>query len=134
MSLYVDASALLKRYVQEPESDQAEKLLLADPTWVTARHTWVEVRRNLAGLLRGRSLATARTQFEADWKRTHVVELDETTCHLAADLAEVTGLRTLDALHLAALRRAGGSALTLLTFDLRQAQAARQLGVSVVGL
>ncbi len=134
MSLYVDSSALLKRYVQEPESDEAEQLLLADPVWVTGRHTWVEIRRNLARLLHGRSLATARQQFERDWKRTHVVEIDEHTCKLAADLAEISGLRTLDALHLAALRRVGGQGLTLITFDIRQAQAARQLGVGVVGI
>lgn len=134
MSLYVDSSALLKRYVEEPESDHAERLLLADPVWVTARHTWIEVRRNLAKLLRGAALATARRQFERDWKRTHIVEIDEHTCNVAADVAEISGVRTLDALHLAALRRAGGQGLTLLTFDIRQAQAARDMGVPVAGL
>ena len=51
----------------------------------------------------------------------HVVELDETTCDLAADLAELTDARTLDALHLAAANRAGQGAITVLTFDIRQA-------------
>jgi predicted nucleic acid-binding protein len=64
----------------------------------------------------------------------HVVELDETTCEIAADLAELTGARTLDALHLAAANRAGKGALTLLTFDIRQAQAARAVGLTVVGV
>jgi predicted nucleic acid-binding protein len=64
----------------------------------------------------------------------HVVELDETTCGIAADLAELTGARTLDALHLAAANRAGKGALTLLTFDIRQAQAARAVGLTVVGV
>lgn len=69
------ASALLKRYVDEPDSDEAEALLQSDPSLVTAR--------------------------------------------------------TLDALHLAAAQRAGVA--SLLTFDLRQAQAARNLGLTVVG-
>ena len=99
---------------------------------MTARHTWVEVRRNLARLLSGTALANARRHFESDFRRTHVVELDETTCHLAADLAEIAGLRTLDALHVAALRRVGEK-LPLLTFDLRQAQGARNLGITVLG-
>ena len=43
MSLYVDSSALLKRYVDEPDSDAAETLLGSDPSLVTARHTIVEV-------------------------------------------------------------------------------------------
>jgi len=41
-------------------------------------------------------------------------------------------LRTLDALHLAALLRVGRE-VPLLTFDIRQAQAARSLGISVLG-
>jgi predicted nucleic acid-binding protein len=64
----------------------------------------------------------------------HVVELDETTCDLAADLAELTDARTLDALHLATANRAGQGAITVLTFDIRQAQAARAVGLTVVGV
>jgi predicted nucleic acid-binding protein len=131
--LYVDTSALLKRYVDEPDSDRSEEYLLADTDWVTARHTWVEVRRNLASLLDGRALAEAREQFELDWRRTLVVELDATTCEAAATLAELTGARTLDALHLAALRRVSETELPLLSFDVRQAQAARRFGITVLG-
>ena len=36
MTLYVDSSALIKRYVEEYECDSAEAILLADPEWVTA--------------------------------------------------------------------------------------------------
>jgi len=51
VSLYLDSSALLKRYVDEPDSDEANALLASDPSPLTARHTIVEVRRNLARLL-----------------------------------------------------------------------------------
>ena len=134
MSLYVDTSALLKRYVEEAESDLCERHLLADPTWITGRHTWIEVRRNLARLCAGEQLAQVREAFEADWARINVVELDEETCRMAADIAEVTLTRTLDALHLAALRRIGALEVPLLTFDLRQARAARELGMNVLGV
>lgn len=133
MSLYLDTSALLKRYVAEADSDIAEQHLLADAVWVTARHTAVEVRRNLARLLAGNELAQAQRYFTADFRRTHIVELDEATCELAAQIAEVSSLRTLDALHLAALRRVGHD-VPLLTFDLRQAAAARALGLGVLGV
>jgi predicted nucleic acid-binding protein len=132
MTLYVDSSALLKRYIAEPDSDVAERYLLSDTVWVTARHTWVEVRRNLARLLAGNDLATAQRFFADDFRHSHIVELDEQTCVLAAQIAEVSLLRTLDALHLAALRRVG-SDVPLLTFDIRQAQAARALGITVLG-
>jgi uncharacterized protein len=133
VSLYVDSSALLKRYVDEPDSELADSLLGSDPTLVTARHTIVEVRRNLARLLDGRDLASARSAFASDLEVLSIVELDEVTCEGAATVAEVTEVRTLDALHLAAAQRLGGPAVPFLTFDARQAQAARALGLTVVG-
>jgi predicted nucleic acid-binding protein len=41
-------------------------------------------------------------------------------------------VRTLDALHLAAAQRVSAPGVSFLTFDLRQAQAARALGLTVV--
>lgn len=133
MSLYVDSSALLKRYVDEPDSDSAEELLRSDPSLVTARHTIVEVRRNLARLVSHRDLRTVRGAFMHDMEAFAVVELDPVTCEAAASIAEVTHARTLDALHLAAAQRVGGAAIPFLTFDVRQAQAARSLGFTVLG-
>jgi predicted nucleic acid-binding protein len=131
--LYVDSSALLKRYVDEPDSDTAEALLASDPSLLTARHTIVEVRRNLARVLDEADAVAARAAFTEDLRSFAIVELDEVTCDTAAGIAELTGTRTLDALDLAAAQRLGGSAVPFLTFDLRQAQAARSLGLTVVG-
>lgn len=132
MSLYVDSSAFLKRYLEEPESAGCEEILLDDPEWVTGRHTLVEVRRNLSRALRGAALTAARRYFDRDFRRAYIVELDGHTCALAARLAEATGARTLDALHLAAAQRAGGSP-RVLTYDVRLARAARSLGWTVLG-
>lgn len=132
---YVDTSALLKRYVAEPDSDVAERFLQEDPEWVTAAHTEVEVRRNLARVLARQPalLRQAREDFLDDWATVHVVALDARTCELAAALAETTGSRALDALHLAAAQRAGAPALRLVAFDVRLAKVARDLGWTVVG-
>jgi uncharacterized protein len=133
MTTYVDTSALLKRYVDEADSDRAVDLLVSDPALVTARHTVVEVRRNLARLLRATDAAAARAAFADDLQALSIIELDAATCELAATIAEQTGVRTLDAMHLGAATRLG-TALTFLTFDVRQAVAARALGFSVVGV
>ena len=133
MSLYVDSSALLKLYFEEEESPNAERILASDPGWVTGRHTSIEVRRNLARALSGSELTGARRQFERDWASTAVVELTAEVCEAAAGMAEVTGARTLDALHLGAAKVIGGGGLPFVTFDLRQAQAARTLGWVVLG-
>jgi uncharacterized protein len=133
VSLYVDSSALLKRYVDEPDSETADALLRSDPALITARHTIVEVRRNLARLLDEADAGAARAAFTEDLRALSIVELDEVTCETAAAIAELTGVRTLDALHLGAAQRVGGTAVPFLTFDVRQAQAARNLGLTVVG-
>ena len=132
MSTYVDSSALLKRYVEEPDSAEADTLIRADPALLTARHTIVEVRRNLARLLSGRDLVAARLAFADDLRSFSIIELDESTCESAAMIAETTGVRSLDALHLAAAQRVSAPGVGFLTFDLRQAQAARALGLVVL--
>jgi hypothetical protein len=53
---------------------------------------------------------------------------------LESDPAPVTARHTvIDAMHLAAARRVAGTALPILTYDVRQAQAARSLGCTVLG-
>jgi uncharacterized protein len=129
---YADTSVILKRYVDEPDSDRADRLLASEPELVTGRHTIVEVRRNLARLLPATAAAEARTTFAEDLAAFAIVELDRDTCELAATIGEQTGVRTLDALHLGAALRLG-TAISFLTFDLRQATAARALGFAVAG-
>ena len=133
MTVYVDSSALLKLYIEEPDSEYAEHLLTGAGEWLTGRHTTVEIRRNLAHHLRGQELADAQRQFKRDLENISIVELTPEVCEVAAQLAEATGTRTLDALHLGAAMVAGQGSLPLVTFDLRQAQAARALGWVVIG-
>lgn len=133
MSLYVDASALLKRYVAESDSADCERILRSDSVWITGRHAWVEVIRNLYRLLEGAERNRLEKVFRSDWSRINVVELDRDTCERAADLAKTHLVRTLDALHLAAAQRVGGTTFPFVTYDVRQAQAARALGFTVLG-
>jgi len=133
VTLYVDSSALIKRYVAEDDSDIADAVLLADTDWVTGRHTFVEVvlalHRRLGDVERG--VATAA--FERDWERSFVLSLDDAVCRRAAEFGIATGARSLGALHLAAADRAGGRSVPIVTFDVRLGHAARSLGFSVIG-
>jgi predicted nucleic acid-binding protein len=130
--LYVDTSALLKRYVAEHDSQVAIALMEADPVLITSRITEVEVRRHLMRLLDADEAQAAKRQFLEDLDAFALVGVDDVTCNAAAAIAEQTLCRSLDALHLAAAQRAG-STTTVLTFDIRQAQTARILGLAVVG-
>lgn len=131
MSVYVDSSALLKVYLDEPETRVASSLL-EGKRWITGRHTLVEVRRNLNRLLDNAPLDSARVRFASDWEELDAVTLGARATELAASFAELTGLRTLDALHLGAAELAGGGDLPFVTFDRRLAGAARALGWEVL--
>jgi len=133
MTLYVDSSALIKRYVAEDESDAADAILLGDTEWVSGRHTFVEVLLAIHRRLGETERHVATTAFERDWQRTFVVALDDVVCRRAAELGIVTGARSLDALHLAAAERAGGRSMPLVTFDVRLGQAGRSLGFVIIG-
>jgi predicted nucleic acid-binding protein len=82
----------VKRYVVEPDREEALRLLAADTSWVTA------------------ALRHARLAFAEDWRRLAVVQLDATTCRIAAELSELTRARSSEALHLAAAQRVGAPA------------------------
>jgi predicted nucleic acid-binding protein len=132
MSVYADASAVLKLHVDEPESTLAVELL-TDQYWTSGGHTYVEVRRNLTRLLVGEPLADARSAFLRAWEDVKVVDLTAAVIDGSALLAEQTGARTLDALHLGAALAAGADVgLPIVTFDRRLAAAARSLGWRVL--
>lgn len=133
MTAYVDSSALLKRYVDEHDSPVAEQLLHSDPVLVTSWVTAVEVHRNLARLLSGVELRRAVRQFDTDLDALALVVADEVVCRAAARLGAELGVRSLDAIHLASAQRLLIAGLAFITFDLRQAQAARSVGFTVLG-
>jgi len=133
VALYVDSSALVKRYLDEPDAEDARTRLAADRSWVTARLTLVESTRVLSAAVPRGARTAVLEAFRTDWRRMHVVELDSTTCERAADFAATLDVRSMDALHLAAAHRTGGPALPFLTYDHRQARAARALGWTVLG-
>jgi predicted nucleic acid-binding protein len=71
-------------------------------------------------------------RFESDWRAFEVVEVDATLSERAAELACATGLRTLDALHLAAALALPRRELTFATWDTRLHRAAREHGLATL--
>ncbi|CAB4563781.1 MAG: PIN domain-containing protein [Actinobacteria bacterium] len=133
MTLYADSSALLKAYVDEPDSDVAVAHLQSDDVLVSSWVTVVEVRRNLSRLLTGPARRAALSSFESDIDAFALVVAGEEVCRAAGRIGEVLGVRSLDAIHLASAQALQIPTLSFLTFDLRQAQAARSLGFAVLG-
>ena len=131
MTLYVDSSALLKRYFEEDDSDVALELMASDPMLVSSPLAGVEVNRNLALRLDAVEYEEARARFRLEFEGIALIAMDASTCTEATRVAEQTGCRSLDAIHLGSALRAG-SATTVLTFDRGQARAARAVGLTVV--
>jgi predicted nucleic acid-binding protein len=134
LTLYLDSSALFKRYVADAGSEEVAKMLSEDEVWVTANLTFTELSVNLPRRLDVPGLRSAIARLERDWEVIRIVRIDDVLCRRAAGLGPKHGLRTLDSLHLAAAERAGGSELTFLTFDHRLAGAARAMGFAVAGV
>lgn len=133
MTTYVDSSALLKRYLNEPDRDIAQDYLAADPVLASSWISAVEVRRNLARHLSGSDLIERQSRATADFNDMAMITCDEVVANSAAQIGEALGVRSLDAIHLATAQRLQIADLTFLTFDIRQAQAARSLGFTVRG-
>jgi release factor glutamine methyltransferase len=92
--------------------DLAARERVVEARWqATARIAQAEVRRRIALEFEGRELAAIREDFDRDWQRLRVIEVGEHACERAAVIADVP----------------------FLTYGRRQADAARELGWTVLG-
>lgn len=124
--LYLDASALVKRYIAEEGSEALIGAMEEAEGWVICRVGYVETARAIK-LAAGKSVAR---RFAADWPSFDVVEVDASLSEHAAELTFTEELRSLDALHLAAALLIP-SELTLATWDVRLHRAAQRRGLEV---
>jgi predicted nucleic acid-binding protein len=126
--LYLDASALVKRYVEEEGSEVVLEAMDNADAWSMCRIGFVETVRAVA-LAGGRS---AIKRVERDWLAFDVIEVDRTLAEHAAQLALSAELRSLDALHLAAALVLPSEDPTVATWDARLHRAALDQGLTTV--
>jgi predicted nucleic acid-binding protein len=137
--IYVDTSALVKRYVQEPGSDAFDAFFLTQAPLGISRLTVIEMRCALARRRRAHQVSPElETQvleaFRLDMQDGALVvaSFNDDDLTLAYHLMDEVGavpLRTLDALHLAVARHVAAPGFA--TADKNQAEAARQLGFAL---
>ncbi|MEX2448102.1 MAG: PIN domain-containing protein [Solirubrobacterales bacterium] len=126
--LYLDASALVKRYVEEDGSELVVSTMEDARAWSMCRVGYVETVRAV-GLAGGRKVAR---RVAADWLSFDVIEVDQALAEHAAELALSTELRSLDALHLAAALVLPPEDLTIATWDACLHRAARGKGLETL--
>lgn len=138
MILYLDASALVKRYVAEPGSAEVGEAIAQADIVGTALVSRPEVAAALAKAVRVEALrqeeAAACLQiFREEWLSLMRVQVTEMVATRADTLAWEHGLRGYDAVHLAAAslwQDALGEQVTFSTFDRRLWEAAGRVGLS----
>jgi predicted nucleic acid-binding protein len=131
--LFLDTSALVKRYVEEEATELVLRRMGEDSDWVVSAVARPEAEITLCrlGFERDGS-ADVWQRLRADWERCHVIPVDPACLRRATELGCRYEVRTLDALHLAAADRLPRP-LVVLTFDQRQADAARSMDFLVEG-
>ena len=121
---YLDASAIVKLVIEEPESAALRRYVRRRTPVVSSALARTEVLRALllegvAGLARGRAVLA-----KIDLVRVTDRVLDAAGTLLPPDL------RSLDAIHLASARLLGRDLRSIVTYDRRMVDAARQVGLS----
>jgi predicted nucleic acid-binding protein len=133
MTLFLDSSALVKRYVAEEGSEVVLRRMDDDREWVVSAVARTEVEITLCRLgFEPDQLAELSGRLRRDWERCHVVPVDPACLDRAAEIGCQYQVRTLDAVHLAAADRLPAQSVVL-TFDQRQAEAARMMDLTVEG-
>lgn len=138
MILYLDASALVKRYVVEAGSADVEACLRQADIAGTALISRAEIAAALAKAVRLNALdsqagAQALRQFREHWPYYLRLQLRETTVARADSLAWEHGLRGYDAVHLAAAlgwEEALGAPVTLATYDRQLWEISQRVGLA----
>jgi hypothetical protein len=121
---YVDASALVKLIVDEPDSAAMRRWYIENERVVSIRVGLVESRR--AAIRRDHDPA----HLDAILETVEIFEFDVDVGDRAAVVGP-TGLKTLDAIHLATALAIPGLG-AFVTYDDRLAEAARAVGLPVV--
>ncbi|MCD6288907.1 MAG: type II toxin-antitoxin system VapC family toxin [Anaerolineae bacterium] len=137
MILYLDASALVKRYVAEPGSPEVNEIISTIAVVGTALVTRAEVGAALAkgvrlGALNQEEAMAALHTFRDEWSDLVRIQVTEAVIARAEMLAWEQSLRGYDAVHLAAAsiwQDAMSDPVIMATFDRHLWVAARRIGL-----
>ena len=136
---YFDTSVLVKRYVKEEGSTTARRLLQRY-RFLSSAVAPVEAlsalsRRQTSGEVTRRDFLAIRSRLHKDRAYWELVEVGAIVLSQAEELVQKTGLRTLDALHVASaltFQAASGLTIPFVTADVRQRDAADTLALNLI--
>ena len=132
MTLFIDTSALVKRYVSEEGRELVVAEMAADPVWCASAIARTETQLVLHRISMSQAEQSRLwSRFRDDWDAVAVVPVDDRLLVRATELGARFALTTTDAIHLAAADRLPRP-VRYLTFDSHQIPGALALGFDVV--
>lgn len=131
-NLFLDPSALVRRYIHGPGHDLVTTAMDGSSAWCASALCRTETLLALHRLsATPHQHARLWGNLRDDWDAFTVIPLDDRCLARSVELGATYGLRTLDALHLAAADRLPRPA-SYATFDRHQIPAAAALGFDIV--
>jgi len=104
--IYLDSSALIKNYSQEPGTHRVREILSGADGCSISKISYAEIcaafgRKNRENPKDRRVHLVGFQRFQEDWKLLHIVELEDDLLPVICGLTEKYPLRGADAIHLA---------------------------------
>lgn len=138
--IYLDTSALIKRYIWESGSEQVRQVFRENVMIITSKVAYAEIYAAFTRRMREGDLARVRygqvcRLFELEWPAYLIVEVHDEVLHLSRDLIKKYPLRGFDALHLASAKSLRQHLKTSITFggaDQRLLESAKAEGFKLL--
>lgn len=124
--VYLDSSAIVKLVVAEAESSALRAYLATSSGMISSRLAWTEVQRAVARVSQ-EHLSRAQIVLRS----MDMLPVDDHVLEAAGQLPPVS-MRSLDAIHIASARALGDDLSAFVSYDVRQAAAARDWGMTVM--
>lgn len=130
--LYLDTTALLRRYVGAPDRGLVVDAMEAAGSWAASTLTRTEILLGFHGLAASPDrLSDMWTLVRGEWDAVWEIPVDQRCLSTAVDIGSRFGLGTIDAMQLACASRLPLPA-AFCTFERQQIPAALELGFEVI--
>jgi predicted nucleic acid-binding protein len=138
--IYLDSSALVKRYLKETGTDVVNSIILSSKAKATSKLSYPEIlsafaRKHRTNEIGNGLLHSAINKFESDWIQLYVIEFSDEMLQPIKQVSQKYPLRAADTVHLASalwLRSSTKVDVTFVASDSRLLEAAQRENLQIV--
>ena len=138
--IYLDSSALVKRYAEEAGTDFVKSILSTDRLMTTSKLTYPEIlsalmRKVRAGEIKRKRFDDIVDRFEKDWNHVLVLEFHNELLQIVKPLIEKHPIKSADAIHLSSalwLKLSSKIDVTFVASDLNLLKAAQAEKLQII--